>query len=176
MPVSKMREFLAVFVELLIHHTNVWSLHGFKKFFIVRSQVMKRLWVVAILFSLSICSYYLVQTAREHLIEKPIVTSLEYVHLDQFDFPAFRLCPSLFSHEVYFNRIFNQTRHRDLIFIILMISFNPMFKDLRYHLDKDFNTTFQKYNTLETLWQNYVRSAGLFGYMHYFGKPEGGKC
>ena len=118
------------------------SLHGFVYLFTNRSFMVKKLWIVAISFTIAVCLYNMVLTGCDHLITKPSVTTLTYKPREVVQFPAITICPNYLSQKAVLVAMAVQNYSAALHTYIGYLHHNPIYSDFR-------KLIFMKYPKLE---------------------------
>ena len=130
------------------------SLHGFVYLFVNRSYRAKQYWLLAIIFSITICVYNLILTGHEHFISRPTVTDLNYRYRKSAELPTVRICPSLLSHKTVTNDIMKRNESLSLHSLIGYLHYNALFADVRKLIAENLTTTFTKYPRLELMFNS----------------------
>ena len=162
-------------LEVIKKFSFVGSLHGYQYLFGRHNTQRRRgfrarqLWFAAILASIFIFCIYFVRTTKEHFFLRPTVTSLGYIRKTRINFPEIELCPSSFGHQKYLEDALGGTKCGELIYITLVLTFNPLYMDFRYRIDQNLTAAFEKYKLLRELWVRTIIDNDLVNCLRWTG-------
>ena len=143
-------------VELIISDFCInGSLHGPSHLFHRQSYRVKVAWTLLMLASFTACSYYSIETLKEHLIEIPVVTEISFETKQSLKFPKILFCPTMPTRErvqLFYGELMEI---EDIVDLMLITSMNPLFSDFRYDLHENISNAFKESYQIEHKWKEY---------------------